>query len=385
MRKFLTFLATLLLIGATPVLGGWDEGVAAFTSKNYQGAAAEFEELVKQNPEGYRGHYMLGLSLEQLKRKEEALHHLRKAYDLNPNDLSIKVALGRAYFNLRRYDDVTQLLGSVDASSLPAAQQVAFYQIRGQAKFKSGNTQAAVSDFQRLARLRPQDAQIQYMYGTTALSLGQTNEGIAALNKASQLAPNDADKKRAYAQALVKKGRMSRDRSAKKQAYMRASELAAELVSKSPTYDNLMLKVSAELGAGRYSDAIKSSEAAIAKKSDDWLSHYYLGQAYSSNEQFQQAEVPLNTAKSKTTRPEDLKLVWRQLGYTYEKQKKYAQSIEAYQNAGDQAGVARVKENERTDAFNKSVEEENKQIKEMEAEAKRLEEELKALEGGGGR
>lgn len=31
---------------------------------------------------------MLGLSLDQLKREEETLHHLRKAYDLNPNDLS---------------------------------------------------------------------------------------------------------------------------------------------------------------------------------------------------------------------------------------------------------------------------------------------------------
>ena len=385
MRRFLISTLALSLIGAVPALAGWEEGVAAFTSKNYQGAATEFQELVKQNPEGYRGHYMLGLSLEQLKRKEEALHHLRKAYDLNPNDLSIKVALSRAFFNLRRYGDVTQLLGSVDASSLPAAQQVAFYQIRGQAQFKSGNAQAAVGDFKRLAKARPNDAKLQYMYGTTALSLGQMDEGIAALNKASQLAPNDADKKRAYAQALIKKGRTSRDKATKKQAYLRASELAGELVSKSATYANLMLKVSAELGAGRYAEAVKSSEAAVAKKGDDWLSHYYLGQAFSSTQQYEEAVAPLTKAKSLTSKPEDLRLVWRQLGYTLEKQKKYTQSIEAYQNAGDQSGVARVKENEKTDAFNKSVEEENKQIQEMEAEAKRLEEELKALEGGGGR
>ena len=187
MRKYLTLIISLLLIGAGPALAGWDEGVAAFTSKNYQAAAGEFQALVKQNPDGYRGHYMLGLSLEKLKRKEEALHHLRKAYDLNPNDLSIKVALGRAYFYVRRYSDVTKLLGSVDASSLPAAQQVAFYQIRGQSKFKSGNTEGAAADFRQLTKLRPDDAKIQYMYGTTALSLGQSEAGLAALNKASQL------------------------------------------------------------------------------------------------------------------------------------------------------------------------------------------------------
>lgn len=384
MHKFSALIVALSMLSALPAAAGWDEGVAAFTSRKYQDAANEFQKLVDQNPEGFRGHYMLGLSLEQLKRKEEALHHLRKAYDLNPNDISIKVALGRAYFNVRRYGDVTSLLNSVDASSLPAKQQVAFYQIRGQAKFKGGSAQSAVSDFKQLARLKPSDAQIQYMYGTTALSVGQLEQGIGALNKATSLDPNDADKKRAYAQALIKKGRMSRDKSVKKQSYLRASELAAEVAAKTNSYDDVILKVSAELGAGRFKDAIASSEAAIAKKGSDWLPHYYLGQAYSSDDQFGKAEAPLQQAKSNASKPDDLKLVWRQLGYVYEKQKKFSQSIEAYQNAGDQAGVARVKENEQTEAFNKSVEAENAAIKEMEAEAKRLEDELKALEGGGG-
>ena len=85
-----------------------------------------------------------------------------------------------------------------------------------------------------------------------------------------------------------------------------------------------------------------------------------------------------------TEKPDDLKLIWTQLGFAYEKQKKYAQSIEAYQFAGNQGGVARVQENERTTRFNKQVEEENKVIKEMEAEAAKLERELKELESGGG-
>ena len=87
----------LILVHTVPALAGWDEGVAAFTSKNFRQAVQQFKIVVRKDPDGAMGHYMLGLSLEQLKRKEETLHHLRKAYDLNPNDLSIKVALGRAY------------------------------------------------------------------------------------------------------------------------------------------------------------------------------------------------------------------------------------------------------------------------------------------------
>ncbi len=386
MRKTFILITTLLLLmGALPALAGWDEGVAAFTSKNFQGAATEFQELVNQNPDGWRGHYMLGLSLEQLKRKEEALHHLRKAYDLNPNDLSIKVALGRAYKNVRRYGDVTQLLGTVDASSLPAKQRAAFYQIRGEAKHKTGDSQGAVKDFAQLAKLQPSNAKTQFLYGTTALAAGQTDSGINALRKASELSPKDTDMKRAYAQALIKKGRTSRDKASKKQSYLRASQLASELVAADSSYDNLMLKISAELGAGLFSKAIETGTQATGKSGGDWLAHFYLGQAYTSNGQFQDAVAPLEQAKKKTTKPDDLKMIWKQLGFAYEKQKKYAQSIDAYQNAGDQGAVARVKENEETDRFNQEVEQQNAEIEKMKKEAAELEAELKALEQGGGR
>jgi tetratricopeptide (TPR) repeat protein len=383
MRKTLPLVVSLLILSATSALADWDQGVAAFTSKNWQQAVSEFQELVKQNPEGWRGYYMLGLSLEQLNRKEEALHNLRKAYDLNPNELSVKLALGRAYSTLRRYGDVTSLLGSVDVSSLPAAQQAAFYQIRGAARSKTHDDSGALKDFEQLVKLKPNDAQVQYSYGSMALSADRLDTAIAAIKKAVQLDPKDADMKRTYVQTLVRKGRVSQDKAAKKSAYAEAARLAKELAAAAPTYDNYMLQLSAELGAGLYEQAIATGKAALGKKNTDWLAHYYLGQAYTSAKQYEEAERPLLTAKEKAAKPDDLKQVWRQLGYTYEKQKKYSKSIEAYQFAGDAAGVTRVTENEKTDSFNKQVEEENKIIKEMEEEAKKLEEELKELEGGG--
>lgn len=386
MRKIVLplVLASLMVWGAAPAPAGWDEGVAAFTSKNYDQAIAEFQELVKQNPEGWRGHYMLGLCLDRKQRREEALHHLRKAYDLNPNELSVKLELGKSYYKVRRYGDVSKLLGSVDPSSLPGTHQATFYQMRGEALLKTGNTAAALKDLEVLAKLKPNDADIQYSYGKSALAQGQMTSGLNALGRASQLAPKDTPKKRAYIDALLKKGRESRDKAAKKDAYGRAAILAKELVAMEPTYENLMVKLSAELGAGLYAQVVETGKAASVKNADDWLLHYYTGQAYFKLERYQEAEQPLAKAKSLAKTPQDLKTVWFQLANTYEKQKKYGQAIEAYQFAGDQEAVARVKKNEETDRFNKLVEEENKAIKAMEEEAKRLEEELKALESGGG-
>lgn len=386
MRKPIVWtLALAMCVSALPAMAGWDEGVAAFTSKNYQVAAQHFQELVDAQPDGYRGHYMLGLSLQQLSRKEEALHHLRKAYDLNPNDLNTKLALGRAYYNLRRYADVSKLLGGVDASSLPGAQQAAFYQMRGESKLRNNDESGAVGDFKKLASLRSNDAKTQYLYGTTALRAGQQQAGLDALDRASRLAPNDAEIKRTYINALIKQARMTRDKNGKRTTYMRAVSLAKELVGAKNDFDNCMLLLSAELGAALYADASGTGAQCVAKKDGDWLPHFYLGQALSSDGKFAQAEGPLLDAKERANQPNDLKQVWRQLGFVYEKQKKYTQSIEAYQSAGDQGGVARVQENEATARENNAIEAENARIRQMEEEARKLEEELKALEGGGGR
>ena len=111
-KPFTLVVILVLAIGHTvPALAGWNEGVAAFTSKKFQAAARQFKAIVKQNPDGSRGHYMLGLSLGMAKRKEEALHHLGKTYDLNPNDLSVsKVALGRAYNGSGQHSEAEKVL-----------------------------------------------------------------------------------------------------------------------------------------------------------------------------------------------------------------------------------------------------------------------------------
>lgn len=168
MRKIvLPLVIASLMAGAAPVLAGWDEGVAAFGSKNFDRAIAEFQQLVTQDPDSWPGHYMLGLSLEQEHRPQEALDHLRKAVDLNPGGRGAKLALGRTYLALRRYGDVTELLAGIDASSLPSAQRVVFYQMRGKARMETGDAEGAAEDLAALAGLRPNDAAIRYPFGAT--------------------------------------------------------------------------------------------------------------------------------------------------------------------------------------------------------------------------
>lgn len=385
MRKSVITSVIVMFAAAStlPAFAGWEEGVAAFKEKKYQQAAAEFQKLVDQNPEGYRSHYMLGMSLQRLGRKEEALNHLREAYNLNPNDLSIKLELGKAYYTVRRYAEVTKLLNTVDVSKLPSSHQPPFYQMRGEAKLKMNDFNGGFSDYRALSKLSPKDAKVQYKLGAVALKADRLDDAVRALDMAVQLDPNDPDKKKTYANALIKKGRLTRDKTAKKSSYLKAAELAKAVVARDGSFDNLMLQMSAELGAGAYDQAVLTGEKAMAKNPGDWLVPFYIGQAYTSSDQQAKAEEPLKKALELAKKPEDQKKVWKQLGFAYEKQKKYSDSISAYQNAGDGAAVARVEKNLETERYNEQVESENEQIRRMEEEAARLEAELKALEEGG--
>ena len=308
MRASLSSVSLPLLLWAVSAHGGWDEGVAAFTKKDYAAAATEFQELVEQNPDGSQGHYMLGLTLQQLQRKEEALNHLRKAYDLNPNDLSIKVELGRAYYEVRRYSESSELLEIVDPSVLPDDKQAAFYLFRGLSRLELGHENA--------------------------------QEDIAA---ASELAPDDTDFTRRHVSALIRRARNADDDDAGKSAFELAARLASELVAADERFPHLMLKISAELGAGMYAQAVETGRMAVSSQGGNWLAHYYLGQAYTSNNQYRAAETSLAEAISATEDGGDLKRAWRQLGFVYEKQKKYTQAVEAYENAEDDESVDRVR------------------------------------------
>jgi tetratricopeptide (TPR) repeat protein len=141
---------TLLLITGfflfNTAFAGWDEGVAAFKSKNFKMAAKEFKAHTMTDPEDWRGHYMLGLSQFNIGMPPTIyLKSFQSAYDLNPNDLTLKKAMKRA---LKTTGDI-------------------------------------------------QVAAVQYMYGTTALKLGSKGTSKQAYQKALELEPANKDYKAA--------------------------------------------------------------------------------------------------------------------------------------------------------------------------------------------
>ena len=366
---------------AAPAQAGWEEGVAAFRSRDYTTAAKEFQTVVQDQPEWPGGYFMLGQALQKLKRNEDALRNLRKAYDLNPNDVSYQMALAKSYFDNRRYSDTSSLLGKISVSSLPAGQQTAYHQMVAASYEKSGRSDLALESRATLARTNPNDANAQYAYGLAAFNAGQTSTAVTALGKAVNLDASDVSKREAYVKVLIRRARETRG-GEKKAAYDKAADAVQALASTAPTYDNLLTAGEVYLGAKRYDSAVSAFERAASKNSSDWLVKFYQGQALTSLERYDEAAAALQSALGKAT-GNDKNKVWSQIGFVNEKLRRFDDAKEAYRNANDTASLSRVEENERIALENQQIEADNEAIRAMEAERQKLEDELKALPGSG--
>ena len=374
---------TLTLAGSlgflAPAFAGWEDGIAAFKAGNYAQAAKEFEATVNEKPEWATGHMMLGRAQLKLGKTQPAIASLRKAYDLNPGDGSIQLALAQGYLEANMAGDAAQLLGRISPASLSKEQQGAYQKLYAMALDKSGQGEKAAQELAKAAAASPNDAGLQYQYGAAALNAGNTQAAVAALEKATRLDPKDPNKAKVYVQALIRSARESSG-PAKEQAYSKAAEAARGMVAVNASYENVLLLGETQLGAGQYDAAIASFGQATAKNAADYLPLFYTGQAYTAKGTYPQAVDALQKAAGKATKGEDRSRVYKQLGFVFEKQKNFDGAKAAYQNAGDDAAVARIAQNQEIAAHNQAAEAEEKKVAELK---KAQEEARKALEQGG--
>jgi tetratricopeptide (TPR) repeat protein len=373
-------LAVMALSAVTLVRADWQAGVAAFQAGNLDVAAAEFQAIAQAQPEWPGGHKMLGMTYLRMKKGREAVESLKKAYELSPEDPSVQIYLGEAYMATGRYGDAAAFLSKVNTSSLDAKQQGYLARLRATALTKSGQTDRALAEYAKAVRANPNDADLQFQYGTTAYNAGDTNTAVSALAKAVQLDAGDVDKQKAYAQALIRQGRLTTG-AAKTTAYQKAIAAAQKVVASNASYDNLLLLGGAQMGARKYDEAVATLKRAAAKNPSDWLPDYDIGRAYIGNGQFRSAESALKGALDKAGAG-DQKSIWKQLAYAYEKQQKLDDAILAYNRAGDAAGAARVTENRDTLKYNQAVEAEADEIRRLQEEQEEIRKQLEELPGG---
>ncbi len=381
-RSVLALATACALLGASASSAGWEEGVAAFTAGNYAQAIAEFQQFVEERTDEeaqQKGYQMLAQSLLRGGKAKESVAAFQKHLELKPGDVGSQVALGQAYHKSGMPRECVATLNRLNIGSLPKGHQIQVYQMRSASQARLGNTRGAAADLGKVADLKSDDAKTRFDYGKLLQNDAQLDPAITAYERAVSMDGSKAEWKETLVNALKIKGRRTQG-SAKTGIYAKAGDVARSLVASTPSYDNLLLLGEVQLGGKNYDSAASTFQQAISKKANDWHAHFYLGQAYSSLGRYSDAEAPLNTALPLAS-GDDEKLVWKQLGFVFEKQKKYGLSIDAYEKAGDPAGVSRVRENERIAKENVEAEQHNKTVEELRRQQEELRKQLEELPG----
>ena len=78
--------------------------------KNQSCARAEYQLIMRHNPDSPQAHILTGEGLDQQGKSHEALLEFEQAEKLSPNDPNILFALGYLYWKLRAYDNARREL-----------------------------------------------------------------------------------------------------------------------------------------------------------------------------------------------------------------------------------------------------------------------------------
>ncbi|RLE36654.1 MAG: hypothetical protein DRJ61_00265 [Acidobacteria bacterium] len=386
-------LAMVLPVGAEDNQD-YTKGLEAYRAREYSTAVQRFQKVVEQSPDHAGSHYLLGLSLRANKQTSKALASLRKAAELDPGNATYAIALGQTLAQANQPNDAYLTLKKVNYSSLDARAKQSYAPAFAQAAIKAGFPGEAIPVLEAQTKATPKNADLFYSLGYAYNKQENHGKAFAAFKKSYELKPSDSKKGEAAVKSAISAGRRATG-SKKDSYYSQGAAIAEKLAGASPTFDNFLLAGEAQLGAKDYQKALGWFDRARSKQPQNALVHYYHSQCNTNLGQYNSAITDLKQALKIGVSGKMRTQVHNQMGFVYDKTKKYDEAITAYKNAGNPRKVSDVEKKKADAAKNVEADKEKAaygeklralefQIKELEAigeieEANDLREHLKKL------
>lgn len=180
-------------------LGLYERGLEKLNKQDYQGAIADFTQVLKLTPKHDMAYYNRGNALRQLGKYQAAIDDYSKALETNPkftylrhNRGNLREALGDITGAI---DDYTQAINSYPEEGIG-------YSNRGFALYKLGDIQAALTDLNESIRINPGYAGAYINRGKIYAGLGKKQDAIADYQQAKSLYLNQG-KKDEYLKAVL--------------------------------------------------------------------------------------------------------------------------------------------------------------------------------------
>ncbi len=371
---FVTPLLMLLLFGTGTLFADWAKGVDAYKKRDYKTAVSEFQAVAKQSPDHAGTQYMLGLSLRGARQLPQALTALQKAVKLDPQNASYGIALGQTLVQAGKFNDAYLVLKKIPYSKLDSRSKSMYAPAFGTAAIKAGFPAEAVKVLELQSR-SSSDSSLFYSLGYAYGANGNWSKAFQAFKKAYELNPKDPKNGRSAVKAAISGGRRSVG-SQKKSLYSQGARVAEKLANGTGSFDDALLAGEAWLGAEEYTKALAWFDKAQVKQSQNSLVRFYKAQCLTSLGRNSEAIASLKDALKIGVSGKLRTQVYGQMGYVYDKMKRYDDAAGAYQNAGNSSKVREMRDKKEKAEANAEA---DKQQREYQAKLKALEKQIEEL------
>lgn len=133
---------------------------------NFNESLYKLQDVTMQYPNYYLGHYLTGVALSELEKDDDAIKSFQKAISLNPYDFESRASLGRIYYSKAE----TTFSESSARKSIEYFNQAikqnkncpTYYFYIGMNELQIGNTNVAISNFDKALQINPSDYNSQY-------------------------------------------------------------------------------------------------------------------------------------------------------------------------------------------------------------------------------
>jgi tetratricopeptide (TPR) repeat protein len=150
---------------------------------------ARAEDWLAERPDSFKEHNNLGNALLELDRIDEAIHHYRRALELEPELDDARYNMGVALWKLGRVADAMVQFREVVSRD---PEYAAAYNNLGQALLSLGRTEEAVGQFRRALELRPSFEVAHYNLGLALAELGRDDEAVEEYRRTLEIEPGFA-------------------------------------------------------------------------------------------------------------------------------------------------------------------------------------------------
>jgi tetratricopeptide (TPR) repeat protein len=163
------------------------EGILALEDKKYEEALQHLRRALEREPDHVEALYYSGVALIGLGKPAEAVQFLEQARQKSPEEASINFQLGLVYFALEDFARAQPLLEEVFARD-PGLDALGYYV--GYLRYRRGDHQGALRAFRAGRTTDPNIAQLTRFYAGLALNaLGLPGQAAAEVEHALRLQP----------------------------------------------------------------------------------------------------------------------------------------------------------------------------------------------------